>query len=376
MSTITCVEDFRKIYKRRVPRMFYDFVEAGSYTESTLHNNEADLQKILIRQRVGVDVSDIDSSASVLREAARLPVAFAPIGMLGMQRAGGEIKVARAAKAFGVPFILSTMSTCSLEQVYESTQTPYWLQLHVVKDRDFVRNLIQRAKAANCTALVIAMDLAMWGQRHKDIKNRMSIRPGARNILNMMTRPKWAFDMVTTPYKGFGNVMGHAKGVNDLNSLLAWSKEVADPSLNWNDIEWIRKEWDGKIILKGITDVEDARTAAAAGIDAIIVSNHGGRQLDGAGSSIYWLPRIADAVGDKIELLFDSGIRTGMDIFRARALGASGVLLGRAMVYALGAAGQQGVEQLLVILENELRTTMALAGKTRFSDITSTDVVM
>lgn len=374
MTTITCVEDFRKRYQRRVPRMFYDYVEAGSYTESTFHRNESDLQQVLIRQRVGRDISDIDVSATLAGEAAALPVAFAPIGMLGVQNAGGEIKVAKAAKAYGVPFTLSTMSICSLEQIQEKTQAPFWFQLYVVKDRDYIRDLIQRAKAANCSALVVTMDLAMLGQRHKDVKNQLSIRPNARNLLNIMTKPRWAWEMASTPYKGFGNVMGHAKGVEDLSSLLVWAREMVDPSLNWDDIEWIRKQWGGKIILKGIMDVEDAKIAAGMGIDTIVVSNHGGRQLDGAGSSIYWLPKIADAVGGRVELLFDSGIRTGMDIFRAKALGASGVLLGRAMVYALGAAGRPGVDQLLSILENELKTTMGLAGKTRLADITAEDV--
>jgi L-lactate dehydrogenase (cytochrome) len=374
MSKITCVEDFRQLYKRRVPKMFYDYVEAGSYTESTFHRNENELKDVCIRQRVGVDISNVDTSTTMVGADAKIPVAFAPIGMLGIQNAGGEIKVATAARDYGVPFILSTMSICSIEQIQEATGAPFWFQLYVVKDREFVRDLIHRAKAANCSALVVTMDLPMLGQRHKDVKNELSIRPNFRNMLNIMTKPKWALEMATTPYKGFGNVMGHAKGVDDLSSLLVWAKEMVDPALDWEYVEWIRQEWGGKIILKGILDVEDAQIAAGMGIDSIIVSNHGGRQLDGAGSSIYWLPRIADAVGDKMELLFDSGVRTGMDIFRAKALGASGVLLGRSMVYALGAMGRPGIDQLLQIYENELKTTMGLAGKTKISDIQSDDV--
>ncbi|WP_343211884.1 alpha-hydroxy acid oxidase (plasmid) [Aliisedimentitalea scapharcae] len=374
MPTITCVEDFRALYQRRVPKMFYDYAESGSYSETTFRKNEADFGNVNIRQRVGIDVTDIDTRTRVTGAAAQLPVAFAPVGMLGIQNAGGEIKVAKAARDFGVPFILSTMSICSIEQVKEATGTPFWFQLYVVKDREFVRDLIHRAKAAGCSHLVVTMDLAMLGQRHKDVKNQLSIRPNLKNMLNIATKPRWALEMAKTPYKGFGNVIGHAKGVDDLSSLLVWAKEMVDPALDWDDIEWIRKEWGGPIVLKGVMDVADARLAAGMGIETIIVSNHGGRQLDGAASSISLLPEIADAVGDRMELLMDSGVRTGMDIFRARALGASGVLLGRAMVYALGAMGQEGVAALLNILEQELKTTMALAGKTSVSDISIDDV--
>lgn len=374
MPTITCVEDFRQLYKRRVPKMFYDYAESGSYTETTFHRNEADFKQIKIRQRVGVDISNVDTSAIMAGEAANLPVAFAPVGMLGIQNAGGEIKVAKAARDFGVPFILSTMSICSIEQVAEATGAPFWFQLYVVKDRDYIRNLIQRAHAAGCSQLVVTMDLSMLGQRHRDVKNQLSIRPNLKNLINIATKPRWALEMARTPYKTFGNVIGHAKGVDDLSSLLVWAAEMVDPALDWDDIEWIRKEWGGPIILKGIMDVEDAKTAADMGIETIVVSNHGGRQLDGAASSISILPDIADAVGDRVELMLDSGVRTGMDIFRAKAQGASGVLLGRAMVYALGAMGQAGVEQLLTILQKEMKTTMGLAGKTNSASIGADDV--
>ncbi|MEP4039427.1 alpha-hydroxy acid oxidase [Pseudophaeobacter sp.] len=374
MPPITCVEDFRQLYKRRVPKMFYDYAESGSYTETTFRRNEADFQNLNIRQRVGRDITDIDTSALLAGETANLPVAFAPVGMLGIQNAGGEIKVAKAARDFGVPFILSTMSICSIEQVAEATGQPFWFQLYVVKDRDFVRDLIHRAKAAGCSKLVVTMDLSMLGQRHKDMKNQLSIRPNLKNMLNIATKPRWAMEMATTPYKSFGNVIGHANGIDDLSSLLTWAVEMVDPSLDWADVEWIRREWDGPIILKGIMDAEDAKIAAGMGIETIVVSNHGGRQLDGAGSSISWLPRIADAVGDDMELMLDSGVRTGMDIFRARAQGASGVLLGRAMVYALGAMGQPGISHLLEILQKELRTTMGLAGKNNLASIGRSDV--
>ncbi len=374
MSEITCVEDFRQLYKRRVPKMFFDYVESGSYTESTYQRNEADFQSVRIRQRVGMDVSEIETASTMAGTPARIPMAFAPIGMLGIQRAGGEIKVAHAARSFGVPFILSTMSICSIEQVAEATAAPFWFQLYVVKDREFVRNLIARAKAAKCSALVVTMDLAVLGQRHKDVKNRLSIRPGLRNLINIVSKPGWAFRMARTPYRSFGNVVGHAKGVDDLDSLLTWAVEMVDSSLDWDDIEWIRKQWGGPIILKGIMDVDDAKTAMGMGIETIIISNHGGRQLDGADSTISILPRIKDAVGERLELLIDSGIRSGMDIFRARALGAQGVLLGRAMVYALGAMGEAGVSKLLSILEKELKTTLALAGKTDINSLNKKDV--
>lgn len=371
MTKITCVEDFRLLYQQRVPKMFYDYVETGSYTESTFKRNTADFQDLRIRQRVGVDISDVDVSGNMAGESVAMPIAFAPIGMLGMQNAGGEIKAARVARDSGFPFILSTMSICSLEQVAEATKAPFWFQLYVIRDRGFVRDLIQRAKAAGCSKLVVTMDLTILGQRHKDVKNNLSLSPGLKNLMNIATKPRWALEMARSPYRTFGNVVGHANGVDDLSSLMKWSAEMVDPSLNWEDIEWIKKEWGGPLILKGIMDTEDARIAAEMGIETVIVSNHGGRQLDGADSSIRWLPKIADAVGDHMELILDSGVRTGMDIFRAKALGASGVLLGRAMVYALGAHGEPGVRQLVEILRNELKTTMGLAGATCLDDVTS-----
>jgi L-lactate dehydrogenase (cytochrome) len=370
------VEDFQRLYRRRVPKMFHDYAVSGSYTESTLGRNEADFKRILIRQRVGNDVSDVNTSATMVGEAAALPAAFAPVGMLGIQRAGGEILVAKAAEAFGVPFVLSTMSICSIEQVAEVTNKPFWFQLYVVKDRDFVRDLIHRAKAAGCSALVVTMDLPVLGQRHQDVKNGLSIRPNLRNLLNIATKPRWAMQMAKTPYKTFGNVIGHAKGVDNLDSLLSWAAESVDPSLDWADVEWIAKEWDGPIILKGILDAEDARIGADMDAAALVVSNHGGRQLDGAASTISALPSIVEAVGERTEVIVDSGVRTGMDIYRARALGASGVLLGRSMVYALGANGQDGVSTLLSLLQKELRVTMALAGKTLLSSVNAEDVTI
>ena len=374
MTTITCVEDFKKLYRRRVPKMFYDYAESGSYTESTFRRNEADFAKIGIRQRVGNDISDIDTSTVLFGEQAAMPVAFAPVGMLGFQHPAGEIKVAKAAQAFGVPFILSTMSACSLEQVAAATNTPLWFQLYVVKDREFVRDLIHRAKAAGYSKLVVTMDLPILGQRHKDVKNQLSIYPNLKNLINIATKPRWAWGMATTPHRSFGNIVGHAKGVNDLSSITKWAFTMVDATLDWHCVEWIRQEWGGPIMIKGIMDSADARIAADMGIESLVVSNHGGRQLDGAGSSIAWLPKIVDAVGDRMEVLMDSGVRTGMDIFRACALGASGVLLGRAMVYALGACGEQGITQLLDILQKELRTTMGLAGKTQIKKIGINDV--
>lgn len=369
MTAITCVEDFRQLYKRRVPKMFYDYCESGSYTESTFRKNTSDFDTFNIRQRVGVDISNIDTSGVMGGAEAAIPAGLAPIGMLGIQHPAGEIEAALAAKKFGIPFTLSTMSICSMEDVSEATKTPFWFQLYVVKDRDFVRDLIHRAKAIGCSGLVVTMDLPMLGQRHKDVKNQLSIRPNLKNMLNIATKPGWALGMATSKYKSFGNVVGHAKGVEDLTSLLVWAAEMVDPALDWETVEWIRKEWGGPVILKGIMDAEDAEIAAKMGIETVVVSNHGGRQLDGAGSTISLLPEIADRVGDKMELIVDSGVRTGADIFRARALGASGVLLGRAMVYSLGAMGGEGVSKMLEILRKELLITMGLAGVTSLKAI-------
>ena len=376
MPAITCVEDFRRLYRRRVPRMFRDYAEAGSYTESTLHRNEADLRRIAIRQRVGRDVGAVDTATRIGGEAAALPVAFAPVGMLGLQHAAGEIVVAQAAEAFGVPFILSTMSICSLEDVAAATARPFGFQLYVVKDRGFVRDLIHRAKAAGCSQLVVTMDLPVLGQRHRDVKNGLSIRPGPRHALGIAAKPGWAWRMLRSRHRSFGNVVGHAKGVDDLESLLVWAAESVDPSLSWADVEWIAGEWGGPVMVKGILDAEDARIAADLGVSAIVVSNHGGRQLDGATSPIAALPAIAEAIEGRVELLMDSGVRTGADILRASALGASSVLLGRSMVYALGAMGRAGIDRLLDLLQAELRVAMALAGRTEIAALEPSDVAV
>lgn len=365
-SKITCTEDFRRIAKRRVPRMFYDYADSGSWTESTYRANEADFQRLKFRQRVAVDIETRSLASTLLGQPVAMPLALAPTGLTGMQHADGEILAALAARDFGVPFTLSTMSVCSLEDVAQATRAPFWFQLYVMRDRDFIRNLIARSKAAGCSALVLTLDLQVLGQRHKDIKNGLSTppRPTFANLLNLATKPYWCRNMLKTHRRTFGNIVGHAKGVSDLSSLSTWTAEQFDPSLNWGDIEWIKKEWGGKLILKGVMDPEDARQALNSGADALIVSNHGGRQLDGAPSSIQALPAIVDAVGDKIEVLLDGGIRSGQDVLRARALGAHGVLIGRAFLYALGAGGQNGVAHLLKLLHNELDISMAFCGRT------------
>ena len=374
MKTVTCVEDFRQLYRKRVPKMFYDYTESGSYEEKTFRDNTVAFENLRIHQRVGVDVSAISTDTEIMGKPVSLPTVLAPVGMLGIQYPGGEIEAAKAAKAFGAPFVLSTMSICSIEQVAEATQTPFWFQLYVTKDKEFLRDLLRRASDAGCSTLVVTMDLAVLAQRHKDIKNKLSIRPDFKGLLSYAAHPKWCLAMARTPYKSFGNVVGHAKGVDDLASLLTWAKDAMDPCFSWNDLEWVRKEWHGQIIVKGILHDEDAKIACDIGVEGCVVSNHGGRQLDGAGTTVYWMPKIADAVGDQMELMMDSGVRTGMDIFKARALGASSVLLGRAMVYALGAQGRQGVERLLELLRSELKTTLALSGKCDVASIEASDV--
>ena len=374
MTIITCVEDFRQLYQRRVPRMFYDYAESGSYTETTFRANEQDFHKLHLRQRVGIDISTIDTSTTIAGTPVAMPVAFAPVGMLGFQHAGGEIAVAREANKANVPFILSTMSVCSIEDVAQATGAPFWFQLYVSKDREFAKNLVKRAKAAHCSELVVTMDLTMLGQRHRDVKNRLAIRPNLKNLINIATKPRWAWQIATTPYKSFGNVVGHAKGVDDLSSLGVWASEMLDPSLSWDDVADIQEQWGRPVIVKGIMDTRDAIKASQLGVKAIVVSNHGGRQLDGAASTITSIESIAEAVGNATELILDSGVRTGIDVFRAKALGASGVLIGRAMVYALGSMGQRGIATLLEILHKELRTTMGLAGKTTIADIKREDV--
>ncbi|MBC7214131.1 MAG: alpha-hydroxy-acid oxidizing protein [Burkholderiaceae bacterium] len=372
LSTITCIEDLRRIARRRVPRMFYDYADSGSYTESTYRANEADFQRILLRQRVAVNLEGRSTRSTMLGEPVAMPVALAPTGLTGMQHADGEILAARAAKAFGVPFTLSTMSICSLEDVAEHTgRHPFWFQLYVMRDRDFIERLIERARAANCSALVLTLDLQILGQRHKDIKNGLSTppKPTLANLLNLATKPRWCLGMLGTRRRSFGNIVGHAKGVGDMSSLASWTAEQFDPRLNWADVEWIKKRWGGKLVLKGIMDAEDARLAAQSGADALIVSNHGGRQLDGAPSSIQALPAIADAVGQRIEVWMDGGIRSGQDVLKARALGARGTLIGRSFLYGLGAFGEAGVRRALEIIQKELDITMAFCGRTQIDQV-------
>jgi L-lactate dehydrogenase (cytochrome) len=366
MPVITHIEDLRTLAQRRVPRMFYDYADSGSWTEGTYRANEADFQRIKLRQRVAVDMANRSLRTQMAGTDVSMPVAIAPTGLTGMQHADGEMLAARAAKKFGIPFTLSTMSICSIEDIAQATQAPFWFQLYWMRDRDFMERLMDRAKAANCSALMLTLDLQVLGQRHKDIKNGMTAppKPTLANILNLMTKPRWCLGMAQTRRHGFGNLIGHAKGVSDMTSLSTWTKEQFDPQLDWNDVAWIKKRWGGKLILKGIMDVEDARLAADAGADAMIVSNHGGRQLDGAPSSISALPAIADAVGSRIEVWMDGGIRSGQDVLKAWALGARGTLIGRAFLYGLGAMGEAGVTRCLEIIRNELDITMAFCGHT------------
>jgi len=366
VPVITHIEDLREIARRKVPRMFYDYADSGSWTESTYRANEADFQKIKLRQRVAVNIEKRTLRTKMVGIDVAIPVGLAPIGMLGMQHADGEILAAQAAEAFGVPFTLSTMSICSIEDVAANTKAPFWFQLYVMRDREFIGRLIDRAKAAKCSALVLTLDLQILGQRHKDIKNGLSAppKPTLANLINLATKPSWALGMLGTKRRGFGNIVGHVKGVENMASLGAWTAQQFDPTLSWADIEWIKNRWGGKLILKGILDAEDAKLAAQSGADAIVVSNHGGRQLDGAPSGIAALPAIAEAVGSQIEVWMDGGIRSGQDILKAWALGARGVLIGRAFVYGLGAMGQAGVTRCLQVLANELELTMAFCGHT------------
>ncbi len=361
---ITCVEDLRLLAKKRVPRMFYDYADGGSWTEGTYRANESDFARIKLRQRVAVNMEHRSLKSTMAGEDVAMPVALAPVGLVGMQHADGEILAARAAEKFGVPFTLSTMSICSIEDVAENVSKPFWFQLYVMRDRDFIKRLIDRAKAAGCSALVLTLDLQIMGQRHKDIKNGLSAPPKItlRNMLNMGTKARWGLAMLGTSRRTFRNVVGHAQGVDDMTSLSEWSASQLDPTLNWDDVKWIKERWGGKLILKGIMDAEDAEIAARSGADALIVSNHGGRQLDGALSSIAALPSIAQAVGGKIEVLMDGGIRSGQDVIKALALGAKGVFIGRAYVYGLGAMGEAGVSSCLEIIRKELDLTMAFCG--------------
>ena len=367
MPVITNIEDLRVMAEKRVPRMFYDYADSGSWTEGTYRSNETDFQKIKLRQRVAINMDGRSTASTMIGQKVAMPVALAPVGLTGMQHADGEILAARAAKAFGVPFTLSTMSICSIEDVAAGTGNhPFWFQVYVIKDRGFIERLIERARAANCSALVLTLDLQIIGQRHKDLKNGLSAPPKMTlpNILNMMTKPRWGLGMLGTKRRVFGNIVGHVTGVEDMGSLSQWTASQFDPTLNWNDVEWIKKRWGGKLILKGIQDVEDARLAVNSGADALIVSNHGGRQLDGAESSIRALPAIVDAVGKEIEVHMDGGIRSGQDVLKARALGARGTYIGRAYIYGLGAMGEAGVAKSLEIIRKELDTTMALCGRT------------
>jgi L-lactate dehydrogenase (cytochrome) len=371
MTVVTCIEDLRVLARRRVPRMFYDYADSGSWTEGTYRANEADFQPIRLRQRVAVNMENRSTATKMVGIDVAMPVALAPTGLTGMQHADGEILAARAAEAFGVRFTLSTMSICSIEDVRAATKGPFWFQLYVMRDRDFVERLIDRAKAAGCDALMLTLDLQIIGQRHKDLKNGLSAPPRLTlpNILNMMTKPRWCLGMLGTPRRQFGNIVGHVKGVTDMANLSAWTAQQFDPRLNWGDVEWIKKRWGGKLILKGIQDVEDARLAVESGADALIVSNHGGRQLDGALSSIAALPAVAAEVGSKIEVHMDGGIRSGQDVLKARALGARGTYIGRAFLYGLGALGGPGVTQALQIIHKELDLTMAFCGHTRIESV-------
>ena len=371
MKTITSIDDFKPIYRRRVPKMFYDYAESGSWTEQTFRENSSDFTKLYFKQKVAVDISNRSTASKMLNQDVSMPVAIAPVGLTGLQHPDGEIKAAKAAAEFGVPFTLSTMSICSIEDVAQNTSKPFWFQLYCMSDRPFIENLIDRAKEANCSALVITLDLQILGQRHKDIKNQMTAPPKLtlKNILNMATKPHWCFGMLKTRRHGFANIIGHATGVEDLNSLSEWSANTLMRTLNWSDLDWIIKRWGGKVVLKGIQDVEDAKMAVKTGADAIVVSNHGGRQLDGALSSIRSLPSIIDAVGDQIEVWMDSGIRSGQDVAKAVSIGAKGVMIGRPFVYGLGAMGQKGVSKALDIIHKELDTTMALCGERKISDM-------
>jgi L-lactate dehydrogenase (cytochrome) len=366
MPPITDVEDLRRLARKRVPRMFYDYADSGSWTETTYRANEEDFRKIRLRQRVAVNLENRSTAATMVGVPVRMPVALAPIGLAGMQHADGEILAARAAEKFGVRFTLSTMSICSIEDVAAHTTQPFWFQLYVMRDRGFVERLIERARAAGCDALVLTLDLQILGQRHKDLKNGLSAppRPTLANLVNLATKPLWCLGMLGTKRRQFGNIVGHVEGVADIGSLAAWTASQFDPRLNWADVEWIKRRWGGKLILKGIQDVEDARLAADSGADALIVSNHGGRQLDGAQSSIEALPAIVSAVGPRIEVHMDGGIRSGQDVLKAWALGARGTYIGRAFLYGLGALGESGVTQCLNIIHKELDLTMAFCGHT------------
>ena len=371
MTVITNIEDLRVLAEKRVPRMFYDYADSGSWTEGTYRANEADFQPIKLRQRVAVNMENRSTAVKMVGVDAKMPVAIAPVGLTGMQHADGEIHAAGAAEKFGIPFTLSTMSICSIEDIAEHTSTPFWFQLYMMRDRDAMARMIERCKAAQCSALVLTLDLQVIGQRHKDLKNGLTAppRPTLANIVNLMTKPRWCLGMAGTRRRTFRNLVGHVQGVSDMSSLAAWTNEQFDPRLSWPDVDWVKERWGGKLILKGIMEVEDAELAARHGADAIVVSNHGGRQLDGAPSSIAALPAIAAAVGHKTEVWMDGGIRSGQDVLKAWALGARGTMIGRAMAYGVGAMGEAGVTKALEIIHKELDVTMAFCGHTRLADV-------
>ncbi|MBM1813988.1 alpha-hydroxy acid oxidase [Pseudosulfitobacter pseudonitzschiae] len=371
MPVITEIADLKRIYERRVPRMFYDYCESGSWTEQTFRENSSDFDDIRLRQRVAVDMSGRSTKSQMIGQDVAMPVALAPVGMTGMQHADGEIKAARAAEAFGVPFTLSTMSINSIEDVAEATTAPFWFQLYTMRDTDYVSRLIQRAKDAKCSALVITLDLQILGQRHKDLKNGLSAPPKLtpKTIANLATKWAWGIEMLGAKRREFGNIVGHVQGLSDTSQLSAWTAEQFDPTLDWNKVAKLKEEWGGKVILKGILDAEDAKMALKVGADAIVVSNHGGRQLDGALSSIRALPSILDAVGDQVEVHLDSGIRSGQDVLKAVAMGAKGTFIGRAFIYGLGAMGQKGVTTALEVIHREMDITMALCGETNVANL-------
>jgi L-lactate dehydrogenase (cytochrome) len=371
MKHITCIEDLRQLHKRRVPKAFFDYADRGSYSEDTLRANHDDLQDIKFRQRILVDVSKRDLSTTILGEPSTLPLILAPVGLLGMQHGDGEIHACRAAQAAGIPFTQSTMSICSIEDIAAAVDKPFWFQLYVMKDRGFIKELIERAIAAKCSALVLTVDLQVIGQRHQDIKNGMTVPPewSLSKLVDFATKPAWVSGVLRGKRRTFGNIAGHVKNTEDLTKLSQWTASQFDTSLNWKDIDWIRSIWPGKLVLKGILDVEDAEIAAKTGAQALVVSNHGGRQLDGAPSSIEVLPEIADAVGSQIEIMFDGGIRSGQDVMRALALGAKSCMIGRAYAYGLGAGGEAGVAKAIDIIRNELNTTMGLCGVNTIAEI-------
>jgi L-lactate dehydrogenase (cytochrome) len=371
MKHITCIEDLRALHKRRVPKAFFDYADRGSYAEETLRANREDLQQIKFRQRILLDVSKRDLKTTILGEPAAMPLILAPVGLLGMQHGDGEIHACRAAQAAGIPFTQSTMSICSIEDIAAAVEKPFWFQLYVMKDRGFIKSLIERAIAAKCSALVLTVDLQVIGQRHQDIKNGMSVPPewSLSKLIDFASKPAWVAGVLRGKRRTFGNIAGHVKNTEDLDRLSEWTASQFDTSLNWKDLDWIRSIWPGKLVLKGILDVEDAEEAVKVGAQAIVVSNHGGRQLDGAPSSIAVLPEIVDAVGSKTEIMFDGGVRSGQDVMRALALGAKSCMIGRAYAYGLGAGGQAGVAKAIDLIAKELLTTMGLCGVNTIAEI-------